>query len=125
LEADAFFIGEREDMDGEGEGDVLLSEGLEGGERGEDAEGAIAFAGVDDGVVVGAEEERGGGGVGAGEDAAESAVRSVAGLEAEVAHPGEEEVGGLAAGGGEEGAGEMTGVVGESGERLEAGDGGG
>jgi hypothetical protein len=125
LEADAFFIGEREDVDREGKGDVLLSEGLEGGERGEDAEGAIVFAGVDDGVVVRAEEERGGAGIGAGEDASEGAIGSVAGLEAEVVHPGEEEVGGLAAGGGEEGAGEMTGVVGESGEGLEADDGGG
>lgn len=125
MEADAFFIGEREDVDREGEGDVLLSEGLEGGERGEDAEGAVVFASVDDGVVVGAEEERGGSGIGAVEDAAEGAIGSVAGFEAEVAHPGEEEVGGLATGGGEEGAGEMTGVVGESGEGLETGDGGG
>ena len=120
LEAGAFFVGESEDVDGEGKGDVLESERFEGGESGDDAEGAIVFAGVDDGVVVGAEEERGSGGIRAGEDATEGAIGSVAGLETDIAHPGEEEVGGLATGGGKEGAGEMTGVVGESGEGLDA-----
>jgi hypothetical protein len=120
LEAGAFLVRESEDVDGEGESDVLESERFEGGESGDDAEGAVVFASVDDGVVVGAEEEWGGGGSGAGEDATEGAIGGVAGLQAEIVHPREEEVGGLATGGGEEGAGEMTGVVGEPGEGLEA-----
>jgi hypothetical protein len=53
LETDAFIVGKCEQVDGVGEVGFLLPEGVQGGERGDDAEGAVVFPGTDDGVVAG------------------------------------------------------------------------
>lgn len=52
LKAGAFFIRKSEKVDGERKGDCLEFEGFERCEGGDDAEGAVVFPGVDDGVVV-------------------------------------------------------------------------
>lgn len=124
LEADAFFVGEAENVNGEREGDVLFGEDFEGGKGTDDAEGAIVFSRVDDGVDVGAEEKGWGLGIAAGKDAAHGAVLGVGGFHAELFHPMDDGGCGSEIGAGEEGADEVVRVVGELSEFFDTLDGG-
>ena len=58
VEADALFVGERGQLDGEGQAPPLRAEALDRGEGNEDAERTVVLAGVTNGIEVTAEDER-------------------------------------------------------------------
>ena len=120
LKADAFFVGEGEHVDGNGEGDALLGEDFEGGQGADDAERTIILSGIDDGVDMGAEEEGGSVGVTAGKDTAHGAILGVGGGHPELFHPMKDGGGSAEIGAGEKGAHEIVRIVGQLAEFFQA-----
>ena len=120
LEADAFFVGEGEEVNRKGEDDLFFGKNFEGGEGAHDAEGAIILSRIDDGVDMGAEEKRRGVGIAAGENAAHGAVFGMGGGHAQLFHPVQNGGGGTEIGAREKGADEKVRVVGQLAEFFDA-----